>query len=76
MFHPLEGDVQNISDQELEKTLSDLNKKYYQAARLGKPELLTQVETFVIIYRNEMSRRHQIKLQSGNNNLEGLINVD
>lgn len=76
MFHPLEENVQEITDQELEKKLGELNKKYYQAARLGNRDLLTQIETFVTIYRNEMSRRHQVKLEESQKNLDGLINVD
>jgi hypothetical protein len=77
MFHPFEGNVQDISDSELESRINDLTKKYYQASRLGKPELLTQISTFVTIYRNEMSRRNREKLKTQlDGDLDQLINVD
>lgn len=77
MFHPFEGNVQDISDSDLESRINDLTKKYYQASRLGKPELLTQISTFVTIYRNEMSRRNREKLKTQlDGDLDQLINVD
>ena len=76
MIHPLSGELKDLSDQELEKKLTELNKKYYQAARFGNPELLTQVETFVTIYKDEMSRRYQQKQQQNNQSFDNLINVD
>lgn len=76
MFHPLQEDVQTLDDQTLEKKLAELNKKYVQAARIGNHSLLTQLATFVTIYREETSRRYQEKLQQSQKNIDGLINVD
>lgn len=77
MFHPLEGDVLSLKDSEVEERLRDLTKKYHQAARIGNPELLTQISTFVTIYRNELSRRLIAKTKgSDNDDLNQLINVD
>jgi hypothetical protein len=77
MIHPFSGDLTQLKDNELEEKLFELNKKYSIASRLGDPELLTQVETFVIIYREEMSRRHLSKAIGGqDNDLDQLINVD
>jgi hypothetical protein len=55
MFHPLEEDLSLLKDSEVEERLHELTKKYFQAARLGKPELLTQLATFVTIYKDEMN---------------------
>ncbi len=78
MFHPLEGDLSQLKDKDIEDKLVDLNKKYYIAARTGNIDLLTQVETFVTIYKNELSKRYRDKMkqQQDDNDLDQLINVD
>lgn len=76
-FHPLEGDLSQFKDSEIEAKVVELNKKYYQAARLGNPQLLTQVATFVTIYKEEMSKRYLAKSRGQlDNDLDQLINVD
>jgi hypothetical protein len=77
MFHPLESDLSLLKDKDIEDKLVDLNKKYYIAARSGNINLLTQVETFVTIYKNELSKRYRDKMkQQDGNDLDQLINVD
>lgn len=76
MFHPFESDLTQLKDQEVENKLIELNKKYYAAARMGSRDLLTQLSTFITIYRDELSRRHSVKLKNGNDDLDQLINVD
>lgn len=77
MFHPLEQDISQLKDSEIEEQLHSLTKKYFVAQRLGKPELLTQLSTFVTIYQQELSRRLR-KNASGqlDGDLDQLINVD
>ena len=78
-FHPLEGDLSQLKDSEVEQRLQELTKKYFQAQRIGNYNLLTQLSTFVNIYREEMSRRYAAST-SKNSGLSGdldqLINVD
>jgi hypothetical protein len=77
MIHPFEGDLSQLKDTELEEKLFELNKKYFTAYRLGKPELLTQLATFVTIYKDEMNRRNQLRIkQQLDGDLDQLINVD
>ena len=77
MFHPFEGDLSLLKDNEVEERLIELNRKYYTAARLGKPELLTQIATFVTIYRTELSKRMIEKTKGQlDGDLDQLINVD
>jgi len=77
MLHPLGGDLSLLKDNEVEDKLYELNRKYFAAARLGKPELLTQIATFVTIYKEELGRRYSAKLRGQNNSdLDQLINVD
>lgn len=77
MFHPFEGDLSQLKDNEVEERLQELTRKYFLAARLGKPELLTQLSTFVNIYKQELSKRLRAKTQSTyDGDLDQLINVD
>jgi hypothetical protein len=77
MIHPLEGDLSQLKDNEVEEKLYELNRKYFTAYRLGKPELLTQLAIFVTIYKEEMSRRYQLKIKGQlDGDLDQLINVD
>ncbi len=76
-FHPLEEDLSKYSDEEIEKRLLELSKKYFAAQRMGSYELLTQVSTFVTIYRDEMSKRYLQKSRGQlDDDLDQLINVD
>ena len=77
MFHPLETDLSTLKDQELEDKILELNKKYFAAYRLGKPELLTQITTFITIYKDEMSKRTMKRLSGAtDDDLDHLINVN
>jgi hypothetical protein len=76
MFHPLEGDLSSLKDTEIEQKLIELNKKYYAAARMGSRDLLTQLSTFITIYRDELSNRYARKLKQNDDDLDQLINVD
>jgi hypothetical protein len=80
MFHPLESDLSQLKDSEIEDKILELNRKYYQAYRLGKPELLTQLSAFVTIYKDEMSRRYAEKTKTARGQMDGdldqLINVE
>jgi len=76
MFHPLGTDLSSLKDNEVEEKLLELNKKYFAAARLGKPELLTQIATFVTIYKQELALRYARNKQQLEGDLDQLINVD
>lgn len=77
MFHPLSDNLSELKDAEIEQKLQELNKKIYQAHRLGNHSLLTQLSTFITIYNNEMSKRYQNKFKKDiDGDLDQLINVD
>jgi hypothetical protein len=57
--------------------LFELNKKYFAAYRLGNPDLLTQLATFVTIYKDELTRRNSLRMRGQlDGDLDQLINVD
>ena len=77
MLHPLSVDLTTLKDSEVEEKLQELTRKYFAAQRLGKPELLTQIATFVTIYKQELSRRYLDKTNSElDRDLDQLINVN
>jgi len=80
MFHPLQEDLSKFTDSEIEQKLQDITRKYFAARQMGSRDLLTQLSTFVTIYRDEL-RKRQAKLMSSTNNVTNedlgqLINVD
>jgi hypothetical protein len=78
IFHPLQEDPSQLKDPELDQKIQDVTKKFYMAQRLGNHELLTQLTTFVNIYREEQ-RRRLLARAAGNkldDDLDQLINVD
>jgi hypothetical protein len=77
MFHPFEGDLSQLKDSEIEQKLQEITKKYFIAQRMGNIDLLTQLSTFVNIYREELKKRHLEKTKGDlDNDLDQLINVD
>lgn len=78
MFHPFQEDPKELTDTEITQRISELSKKYTVASRLGNNQLLTQLQTFVTIYRDELRRRamQPIKTNDEDKDLDQLINVD
>lgn len=76
MFHPIHDDLSDLKDKELDDKILELTKKYWAAARLGNPDLLTQLETFLIMYKEEQRARFHKKVNGPDNDLGQLINVD
>jgi hypothetical protein len=77
MLHPFTEDLSALKENELEEKVQELTRKYYQASRLGKPELLTQIATFVTIYKDELSKRYRERTQAElDGDLDQLINVN
>lgn len=77
MFHPFEENVRDLKEEELTKRIGELSRKFAIASRLGQKEVLTQLQTFVTIYRDELRRRAiAAKLQANDKDLDQLINVD
>jgi hypothetical protein len=75
MFNPLVDNLSELKDQEIEEKILELSKKYFQAQRLGKIEMLTQIETFIIMYKDERQRRLHARKSDLDNDLDQLINV-
>ena len=76
-MNPLEQDLSQLKETDLEAKIQELTKKYSIVARTGNQSLLTQVHRFVIIYKTELSQRHLDRTRSDyNGDMDQLINVD
>jgi hypothetical protein len=77
MTTPFEQNLSELKDSEIESKVQELTKKYFMAQRLGKYDLLTQLSTFITIYKDELSRRMRERTkQELDGDLDQLINVD
>jgi hypothetical protein len=77
MIHPLQGDLSQLKDIDLENKIQDLTKKYFAAYKLGHSQLLTQISTFITIYKDELNKRYYEKSKKElDGDLDQLINVD
>jgi len=72
----IDVDLSTLKDSEVEAKLQELTKKYFAAYRLGKPELLTQLESYITMYRQEMALRTARARRDVDDDLNQLINVD
>jgi len=79
MFNPLLEDLTQIKDADLESKMSDLNRKYNIAMRMGNSGVAQQIAIVIEAVRDEsMRRQHEATkklLQKQNKDLDGLINV-
>jgi len=76
MIHPFSEDTKALSEQELNDKIKDLSSKYFAAQRLGNNDLLTQIQTFITLYRQELQMRSLKNKVSDDKDLDSLINVE
>ena len=79
MFNPLLEDLTKLKDVDLENKISDLNKKYGIAMRMGNGDVGQQIAMTLEAFRMETQRRQleatKKLLEKQNKDLDGLINV-
>jgi hypothetical protein len=77
MDHPLKEDLTLLKDADVEAKIQDLSKKYWIAYKMGNQELLTQVDNFIKIYKDELQKRYAERSKKEfDGDLDQLINVD
>ena len=64
MEHPLIGKIDDKTEDELLKTITELNGKITIAMRMGNSSLINQLQMAVTTYRNKLSEK-QAKARSG-----------
>ena len=74
---PLHEDLTQPTELEIENKIQVISKKYWTAYRLGKPELLTQLQDYLTMYKDELQKRYSEKANTSlNGDFDQLINVD
>ena len=77
-MHPLQPDLTNLSDQELENKTIELSRKYFQAIRYS-PSAANQISMMLEGFRWETQRRAIERSKQKNDDepgLDDLIKVD
>ena len=62
-MHPLINDLSKLTDDELHKKLSELNKRFVQAYRIGPYQIIPQLQMLIEDYNSEVGRRNAQKMQ-------------
>ena len=76
MFNPFVNNLSELTDTDLDTKIKELSKKYLQAQRLGNNQVLTQLQTFITLYRDEQTQRYIKNKSSDNPDLNDLINIE
>ena len=77
-MHPLQPDLTNMTDQELENKTIELSRKYFQAVRFS-PSAANQISMMLEGFRWESQRRaieRSKQKNDGETGLDDLIKVD
>ena len=76
MNHPLSGNLQDLTDTELQERISDLSKKYWQTQN---PSVRSQMTLILDEMKEEFRSRTQKNLQNSsdidNKDLDSLIKI-
>lgn len=77
MFNPLVDSFNDLSDSEIEESISSLSRKYFQTQN---PHVQAQITAVLEMYKDEMRLRNARAMQrlnanNGENDLDNLINI-
>lgn len=80
MFHPLVEKINEMKDLDIENKISELQKKYFIASKIGNYDLCHQIVSILEEYNQEKTQRllekQKIPLKNQNKDLDDLINVN
>jgi hypothetical protein len=62
-MHPLLNDLSKLNDDDLHSKLSELNKRFVQAYRIGPHGIIPQLQMLIEDYNAEVARRNAAKMQ-------------
>ena len=68
MEHPLITDVDNLTIDELQGKISELNKKLSFAQRMGNANLVNQIRMAIETFRNKYQQKMQVIQDNQNKN--------
>jgi len=77
-MHPLVGNLEELSNEELHKKYNELLSKYNQAHRFGPTSVIPQMNMILENYRFEMDKRNRKvieEMESKNDKFKGIIDI-
>lgn len=77
-MHPLVGNLEELSNEELHKKYNELMQKFNQAHRFGPTSVIPQMQMILENYKYEMDKRNRKtieEMESKNNNFKGIIDI-
>ena len=81
-FHPLQEEINNLSDEDISKRIKDLTRKVAVARRGRNPDMLAQLQKALFTYKDAIRQRRleqwhkDIKKARNEPDLGDLINID
>lgn len=80
MFNPLLPDLSTLKDEDVDRKITELMQKYFQASRFGQSGVMQQISVILACYKEEQQKRQQAAnqklVQNRNQDLDDFINVD
>jgi len=80
MFNPLLPDLSVLKDEDVDRKITELMQKYFQASRFGQSGVMQQISVILACYKEEQLKRQQAAnqklVQNRNQDLDDFINVD
>lgn len=77
-MHPLVGNLEELSNEDLHKKYNELLAKYNQAFRIGPTSVIPQIQMMLENYRIEMDKRNRKvleEMEEKNNKFKGIIDI-
>jgi hypothetical protein len=62
-MHPLTPNLRDLTDDDLQKKLAELNKRFTQAYRIGPFQIIPQLQMLIEDYNSEVGRRNAEKMK-------------
>ena len=81
-FHPLQEEINNLSDEDISKRIKDLTRKVAVARRGRNPDMMAQLQKALFTYQDAIRQRRleqwhkDIKKARNEPDLGDLINID
>lgn len=78
IMHPLIGNLEELSNEELHKKYNELTTKLNQAYRFGPTSIISQMQMVLENYKFEMDRRNRKileEIESKNDKFKGIIDI-
>lgn len=75
MEHPLIGDLDSLSNEELQTKITELTNKLFIAARTGNAHLCDQIRMAIESYTNKLQAKQQKEYEDAMGNFKDKINI-